>query len=177
VLTGTAQSPQVLGRCEIALCDRALPDSIQPYHAALEVPEQKAFKVIERLVKVVQRATKASVTDLLKEWGSAGYEIRGAGLVVGSLLDPASIKNDHIRAHALEGQLFRVAVEDALRTGGLSSFAVVERDAYSKGAASLSRSEADLKRVVSELGRAAGGPWRADEKTAALAAWMALTTR
>ena len=173
VLAGPPGSPTVLARREIKLCDPALADSIQPYHATLEMPGQKASKVIERLVKVVQRATNASVAQLLKEWRGAGQEIRGAGLVVGSLTDPATIKNDHIRAHALEGQLFRVSVQEALESNGLTSVAIPERDVYSTAAAALGRSEDELKRAASELGRAVGGPWRADEKTAALAAWMA----
>lgn len=173
VLAGPPDSPQVLARREIALCDRAVPDSIQPYHAALEMPGTKATKEIERLVKIVRRATSASIGELVKEWREAGHEIRGAGLVVGSLIDPATIKNDHIRAHALEGQLFRVSVQEALESKELKSVAIPERDVYSRAASALARSEDELKRVVSELGRAVGGPWRADEKTAALAAWMA----
>ncbi|MFY9608280.1 MAG: hypothetical protein WAU45_06640 [Blastocatellia bacterium] len=174
VLAGPSGSPQVLARREISLCDPAVPDSIQPYHAALELPKRKASKVIEGLLKVVQRATQASVKALLNEWRAPGYEVGCAGLVVGSLVDPASIRNDHIRAHALEGQLFRTAVEDALRAKGMSSLAIPERDVYSKGAAALGRSEDELKRAASELGRAVAGSWRADEKTATLAAWMAL---
>jgi hypothetical protein len=173
VLTGPPDSPQVLARREIALCDPAVPDSIQPYHAALEMPGQKAAREIERLVKIVRRATSASIGVLVKEWRGAAHEIRGAGLVVGSLIDPATIKNDHIRAHALEGQLFRVSVQEALVKNGLTSVAIPERDVYSRAAAALGTSEDELKRAVSELGRAVAGPWRADEKTAALAAWMA----
>src|SRR5438046_3000435 len=41
-------------------------------------------------------------------------------------------------------------------------------------ATALHRSESQLRRAVTELGRAIDGPWRADEKTAALAAWMTL---
>jgi len=50
----------------------------------------------------------------------------------------------------------------------------VERGAYATAADRFKRPENDVKRAVSELGRAIEGPWRADEKTAALAAWMAL---
>src|SRR5207237_1207812 len=51
---------------------------------------------------------------------------------------------------------------------------LVERQAYPAGATALHRAESQLKRAVTELGRAIDGPWRADEKTAALAAWMTL---
>lgn len=174
VLAGPPRSPQVLGRREIQLCDPAVPDSMQPYHAALEMTGQKADKTIERLVKIVRRATSASAGKLIEEWRGAGHEICGAGLVVGSLIDPATIANDHIRAHALEGQLFRVSVQETLQSNGLTSAAVTERDVYSEGAAALSIPEDELKRAATELGREVSGPWRAEEKTAAVAAWMAL---
>ena len=174
VLAGPPGSPQVLARREIKLCDPAVPDSMQPYHAALEMPGQKAAKTIERLVKIVQRAASDSVGELLKEFCAAGHEIRGARLVVGSLIDPAKIANDHIRAHAFEGQLFRVSVQEALRANGLSSVTIPERDVYSTAAAALGRAEDELKRAISDFGRAVAGPWRAEEKTAALAAWMVL---
>ena len=51
---------------------------------------------------------------------------------------------------------------------------LVERRAYPEGAMALRRSESQVKRAVTQLGRALDGPWRADEKTAALAAWMTL---
>jgi hypothetical protein len=38
----------------------------------------------------------------------------------------------------------------------------------------LSQSEDKLKRTVLEIGRLQNGPWRADEKIAALAAWLSL---
>ncbi|HYV02968.1 MAG TPA: hypothetical protein VFB82_00180 [Blastocatellia bacterium] len=174
LVAGPAESPAVLARREIKLCDPAEPDSMQPYHAALDMTGAKGARMIERLVKVVRRATNGSIAELLSDWRGAGHELRGAALVVGSLIDPAKIPNDHIRAHALEGQLFRVSVQEAVVENGLTSVVFTERDVYSTAAAALGRSEDDLKRVASELGRAAAGPWRADEKTAALAAWMVL---
>jgi hypothetical protein len=102
------------------------------------------------------------------------YEVQGVGIVVGSDIDPARIKNDHIRAHALEGRLFRTALEEAAKSNGLDCAVIVEREAYLHAAAGLKQSEQSLKRAVSVLGRSSNSPWRADEKTAALAAWMAL---
>jgi len=70
--------------------------------------------------------------------------------------------------------LFRTVLERACRSFGLRASVLVEREAYPEGATALRRSESQVKRAVQELGRAIDGPWRADEKTAALAAWMTL---
>jgi hypothetical protein len=94
--------------------------------------------------------------------------------VVGSLIDPAAVANPHIRAHALEGRLFRTILEDALRSAKLACAMILERETYLKAAAALGRTEDQVKRTVSALGRSAGGPWRADEKLAAAAAWLRL---
>jgi hypothetical protein len=44
------------------------------------------------------------------------------GIVVGSIIDPATIANPHIRAHAQEGQLFRTVVETAAKKLGIASY-------------------------------------------------------
>jgi hypothetical protein len=174
LISGPPESPQLLDRRVIDLSDPAVPDSKQPYHAVLELAEKDASKMERHLRGVVERFTSKSVKQLLKKYDDAGHAVAGIGLVVGSLIDPATIKNDHIRAHALEGRLFRSAIEEAARACGLGCLVVVERNAFSKGATVLNRSEAELKREITNLGRTASGRWRMDEKTAALAAWMTL---
>jgi hypothetical protein len=173
LLAGPIHAPQALGRRLVALSDPSVPESKQPYHAAMGMLEEDAAKIQKR-TKLVRRAAEQSVVELLGDFRTAGYTPYGAGLVVGSQIDPASIANPHIRAHALEGRLFRSVLEDALGAHGLSCRVFLEREIYSKAAALLARPEQDLKRAVTNLGRSLRGPWRAEEKLAALAAWMIL---
>lgn len=181
LLAGPAQSPQVLDRRVIELCDPEVPDTRQPYHARAGTLEEDEAK-IKRRVTLIRRATKKSVATLLKRCSDEGLHVRGAGLVVGSVINPATIGNTHIRAHALEGRLFRTVLEEALRSNGVASSVIVERNAYAQAAEILSLPEVELKREVSALGRSLDSPlrlrsgpaWRADEKLAALAAWMVL---
>jgi hypothetical protein len=105
--------------------------------------EEDQSKLARRL-KIVERVTNTSVTKLLKDYRSMGCRPRGAALAVGSVIDPASITNPHIRAHALEGRLFRTVLEEALTSGGLPCFVLVERDAYAKASSVLGRAEAEL---------------------------------
>jgi hypothetical protein len=134
----------------------------------------QAARLERYLRRLVQRVTRRSLGALLKEYRRQGRRVRRVALVVGSLIDPARIGNDHIRAHALEGQLFRVALEGAARAARLPCATLVERSLYETAASRLKRSPAALKRAVTDLGGALRGPWRADEKAAALAAWLAL---
>ena len=173
LVAGPVRSPQVLDRRVIDLSDPAVPESRQPHHAEFATLEEDQVKLARRL-KIVERVTNTSVTKLLEDYRSMGCRPRGAALAVGSVIDPASITNPHIRAHALEGRLFRTVLEEALTSGGLRCFVLVERDAYAKASSVLGRAEAELKRAVTSLGHSLTGSWRAEEKLAALAAWMAL---
>ncbi len=174
LLVSPARAPRVADRRVIELSDPAVPTSRQPYHAVMGAAPAQGAKLERRLTSVVARITRRSVRRLLREYREAGHAVRRVALVVGSDIDPARIANDHIRAHALEGRLFRTVLERACRPCGLRASVLVERAAYPEGATALRRSESQVKRAVKELGRAIDGPWRADEKTAALAAWMTL---
>ena len=52
-----------------------------------------------------------------------------------------------------------------------------ERDLPALCAAALGVSEGALRKRLAELGRELGPPWRQDQKSATLAAWLALLTR
>jgi hypothetical protein len=127
--------------------------------------------------RVVRNISQQSLARLLKGYQQKGFQIRRAALVVGSQIDPANIASPHIRAHALEGRLFRFAVAETLQDHEIRTEVLLERDAYPTVAARLKRSSDDVKRAIQDFGRsppAKGGPWRAEQKLAALAALFAL---
>ena len=173
-MIGPARAPRVVDRQVIELSDVSVPTSRQPYHAVMAAPRGKRTALERRLRGIVERVTRRSLRRLLAGYRVQGRTVRGLALVVGSVIDPGSIGNPHIRAHALEGQLFRTALERAAGRGRVPCATHVERGLYDAAAARLKRTPAELKRRVAELGKAVAGPWRADEKTATVAAWMAL---
>jgi hypothetical protein len=174
LVIGPAGSPRVVDRQVLALSDATVPTSRQPYHAVLGARQGDRSALERRLRGIVERVTRRSLTQLLARYQGQGRAVRALALVVGSVIDPASIGNDHIRAHALEGQLFRTALERAAQRAHVACATHVERRLYETAAARLKRTPAELKRRVAELGQAVAGPWRADEKTATLAAWLTL---
>jgi hypothetical protein len=173
LLSGPVLDPRVLDCRSVSLSDPRFPESRQPYHARMGTLEEDSLKISER-TKIVQSVAKRSIVDLLRECAAAGHQVQRAALVVGSQIDPALIKNPHIRAHALEGRLFKIVLEEALRSHDLSCLILSERNAYLEASAILRRPEEDLRRALSALGHSLGGPWRVDQKMAALAAWIAL---
>ena len=174
LLLGPAASPRVLDCRAVQLWDPGVPESHQPYHAALELSEKDGAKVVRRASQAVRVLAIQAVRRLAKELRDAGHDLRGVGLVVGSDTDPAKLGNAHVRAHASEGRLFREVLEAGAKACALPCLVLIEREAYDKGGAAMKQPAEELKRAVAALGNAVHGPWRAEEKTAALAAWLAL---
>jgi hypothetical protein len=178
-LVETESIPRVLARHHLELSDPADPHARFPYHTALELPESESAPIVERVTREVKarglRGLRAAVEATRGESGE--IELRGVGIVAGSVGDPARLGNPHMRAHALEGKLFREALEEAARELGLSWVTVPEKAQYEEAARAVGRDHAALQAGLVEMGRAAGRPWRAEEKAAALAAWIRLARK
>ena len=173
LLTGSARSPQLCDVQRIDLSDPQLPETRQPYHAGMGRLETDTKK-ISRRVDVVRRITKKSIAKLLAGYRQQNFTIKRAALVVGSQIDPCSVANPHIRAHAFEGQLFRSVLEQSLRGYGIRTEVLLEREVYGKAALELKQSNENVRRMIQNFGRDAKAPWRAEQKLAAIAAWSAL---
>lgn len=103
----------------------------------------------------------------------AGEEIGWAAVVVGSLIEPERLGNTHMRIHAQEGQLFRELVVETLHGRGLQTRVWRDRDLYGLASHALGRSETAIRASLTKAGKDHPGPWRAEQKAAALAAWIA----
>jgi hypothetical protein len=176
VLDGSPDQPQAVARKVVELSDPDAIETRQPYHHGFYTTEDDAREIARRL-KIVQRCAKRSVDGLISEMcrapASAARGVRAA-LVVGSVIDPANISNPHIRAHAHEGRLFRTVLADALRTHGIESEIIVDKQLAQQAARHFGHPPSTIARMLTTFAKALGGPWRADEKAAATAAWMAL---
>jgi hypothetical protein len=172
-LRGPASAPGIVARRIVELSDPASAETRQPYHDGF-YKQQNDSREIARRLKIVKRCAKRSVDALLKDECFAGLRCRGAGLVVGSVIDPKQVGNLHIRAHASEGQLFRTVLLDALRSHGITCVVAVEKTLAETAVKGLRRTDAEIKRTLASLGKTLGGTWRANEKAACAAAWMAL---
>jgi hypothetical protein len=173
-LGGPVSAPVAIARHVVELSDPKVPDTRQPYHHGFYTHEENA-RTIARRVKSVKRYATRSLAALLVDGRLC--ECRRAGVVVGSVIDPAKVGNPHIRAHASEGRLFRTVLASALESHGIACEVIVEKQLAEKAVAALERRDAEIKNVLAALGRSLGGPWRADEKTAAVAAWLALSSK
>jgi len=83
-------------------------------------------------------------------------------------------RSRHFSVAIGKGRLFRSVLEESLQAHRIRSDVLIERDAYGRAAVELKQSGDDVRRVIQNLGRSSKGPWRAEQKLAALAAWLAL---
>lgn len=173
LLEGPRGSPRPVDSRRIELSDPQDPDSRQPYHAGFGTARADDERLAE-LLRVVRREGRSAVTGLLREYAGQGHRCAGVGLVVGSVIDPSTIANAHIRIHALEGQLFRGVVEQAAGRAGVRCFVWRERDLFDAGVRGLKTPETRVRAQLAAMAKAVGGPWRREQKCAALAAWLVL---
>src|SRR6266581_5701811 len=149
LLSGPVRSPQLFDVLRINLSDPRLAETRQPYHAAMEKLETDTRRINRRL-RVVRRITQKSIATLLAGY-QQNFKIRRAALVVGSKIDPRSIANAHIRAHALEGQLFRSVLEESLQAHRIRTDVLIERDAYARAAVQLKQSNENVRRAIQKF--------------------------
>jgi hypothetical protein len=170
LIGGTPGSPRLIDSRRIEISDPGIPDAKQPYHAGFGTARD-AGDELKRLLSSVKSYGRKSVSAVIREY-QARTSVAAAGVVVGSLIDPKTIGNDHIRIHAMEGQLFRDVLIDAAEQNGVTCSIWRERDLYAAAAKQLKIAETVLKKRLTALGENADGGWRAEQKAAALAAWM-----
>ncbi|MGQ0732502.1 MAG: hypothetical protein ACT4QD_02475 [Acidobacteriota bacterium] len=172
VVGGPNSAPRIVDSRRLELSDPEIPESRQPYHHGFGTAREGGAE-LTRLIASVKRYGRRSVTSALREYETKGCRIQGAGLVVGSLIDPSEITNPHIRIHAMEGRLFREVVVDAAERAELAHHVWRSQDLYGVGAKRLRRPESALRSTVTAMGKTVS-PWRAEQKAATLAAWLAL---
>lgn len=171
LLGGSRKAPRVVDSRIVALSDPAVRHSRQPYHAAFGTA-QTDKRAVARLISSIERFSRGTIAALVEATRDE-HRLRDAGVVVSSLTDPATIANQHMRAHASEGRLFRTVTADGLERCGVKPRIVLERDIYEALAKRLRLPLVTVKTQVSDLG-ADITPWRAEQKVAAAAAWLVL---
>lgn len=174
VLTGPSTAPHVIKRLEFSVVDPAAPETFQFYHEVLDLPWEQARTGVQKMARKIERVATKALRTLVRELESEGFHVRGVGVVGPGERNLERIGSTHIRAHAAEGVLFRQVLEVAAKTNGLPNRRFDERTIDQFAETELKISVARIKAHLAAMGREAGSPWRADEKAAATAAWLAL---
>jgi hypothetical protein len=178
VLGGSPANPLVLARSRVEMADPGDPRSKQPYHAVETLDVDKAAKRLDGYMGVAESMADAAIRALVDDLGGRGFQVTSVGIVEssgrkGSSL--ASILASHALIHTADGDHFRKALATAAGRSDLPVSRVPARDLEGEAVARLGRPAPRLQEAVKELGRQVGPPWGADQKMAALLAWLLLT--
>ena len=175
---GSPDAPQVLTRARIELADPKAPESIQPYHSASELELEAASKFITFCSAVTKQMARRAVRNVVTQLQKSGHTVVACGNLLGSGHSPATLSEalaSHPMLHTAEGEFYRDALDEASVHVGLNVVGVREKEAIELGSAMFGMTSNGLQRVLTDLGKPFGSPWRQDEKLATLAAWLALS--
>jgi hypothetical protein len=174
VISGPRESPKAVTRAEITLTSPETPALFQPYHQVMNLSWDQAVVAVRPSERAIEAAATRSLKSVLLDMRAQGLEITCVAIVGAPERKLESIGSPHIRAHAAEGVLFRHVWQVAAEALGVPSQAFSEKDFEVFAATRLGLPLDALRSQLVKFGNAVGRPWRADEKAAATAAWLAL---
>lgn len=177
-LAGPADSPQVIDRRRIEICDARIRGSKQPYHAAEPMQFSDAEAFLERCTKSTSRLAADALRAAVEDLRALGYKAASFGITLGSgraLPALKAVLASHALIHTAEGEFYRDELRKAARHCGLAVTGVKERDLYEHASVHFHMPLGQLERRVADLGKPLGPPWSQDQKCAALVAWLALS--
>ncbi|HEX9502578.1 MAG TPA: hypothetical protein VGA10_13085 [Thermoanaerobaculia bacterium] len=169
VLSESDGRPHFVCREMLKLYDESIPATMQPYHNVMELPWSESVVAIQDAIAAIEKIAAASLRTLIESVHARGMRVASIAIVGPADRKLERIGNPHIRAHAAEGVLYRAVMEAAARANACKSRSFVDP------VPALGRPDREVKKFLGDIGKAAGPPWRADEKTAAIAAWAALS--
>lgn len=179
MLGGAIAAPRVLARERIALTEEGLAGSKQPYHALEGLPLPEAHRRLERFEASATRLAVGALQALLQRAEGAGLRLRAGGILDASGRSSASLEailDSHALIHTADGNHFRAALARGCEAQGLAVVRVLRGELPARAAVVLDRTPEQLAQAVAGLGAGLGAPWGADQKSAALIAWLLLAS-
>jgi hypothetical protein len=169
--------PRVLLRSRVEMFDPRRPESKQPYHAVEELAVAEAARRLERWMATAQDMARAAIEEAVTRLAGEGWRVTAGGILDSSGRRGVSLEAilaSHALIHTADGDHYREALTDGLERNGLKVSRVAAKGLDAMAASRLRRPAPQLAQAVKGLGRQVGPPWGADQKSAALLAWMLL---
>ena len=174
VVGGDARSPHVVLRQRIEMTDRT-PGAAQPYHAVEGRPLAEAGRRLDRYKESADAMAYEALQTVVEELRTRGYAPRASGILQssGRQGDPLeAILASHALIHTADGNHFRDALAQASTRCGLDVQRVPQKTLLDRASTALGQPGPRLQATVQDLRKAVGPPWGADQKAAALVAWL-----
>lgn len=176
-VAGDLKTPQVLDRRRISVVDPGVRGANQPYHFAKTLVLKEANAYLERSAETSRYLAAEGLAALAANLRDSGFQIVAAAIVMASgqaIPRLAETLASHALIHTAEGEFFRNAFAEGCNQLGLRIYRLRERELLDRGAAAFRMTKLKVKTRLNRLHRDLGPPWTQDQKSAALAAWLAL---
>ena len=177
-LGGDEAHRRILIRERVEMTDPRDPGSKQPYHAVRGLPISQAARRLASYEATAELMAHEAIQRIAGRLSQSGHRVIGAGILESAGRKGSSLADtlaSHALVHAADGDHFRNAIAAAATRCALTVSRVRARDVESEAAAVADRGLETLRRALQTLGRDVGPPWGADQKSAALLAWIVLT--
>jgi hypothetical protein len=162
-------------RCRVELVEDAW--ARQPYHSAENLESDAARRLVENATQEAHRIAAREMHEAISRELDRGNRPAACAVLAGDAMPAWSVEEIlavHFRMHKAEGFLFKNALVLASQSCGLKTLVVPEKSAAAEAVRVLGTPEPILLDTIAALGKSAGPPWGKDQKTASLAAMIAL---
>lgn len=170
---------RVLERRRVALIEDETPEwAGQPYHAADGQPAAQAEATVANGIAETQRTALAELRAARARIENDGHHVAACAVLAPAPLphwNTADILAVHLRMHQAEGALYPTVLLQAAQELGIAPHRIAAKTVREDACRLLGVSAAELERRLAALGKPLGAPWGADQKSATLAALLALT--
>jgi hypothetical protein len=181
VLGASGAGYHVVDRRRIELVEEGTRSwAAQPYHAAESFEPDKARDIVSRGIEAALEVGVKEMRAAVRRSHDAHHEIIACAVLVPEPMPDWSTEEIlavHFRMHKAEGVLFPDAIGRAASACGLRLIAVREKLLWEEAERKLALARSALTRTITAFGKAVGPPWGKDQKSAALAAMIALDDR
>lgn len=165
---------QIVDRQRIELIEQGETWAKQPYHAAENLEPGEARHVVAAGIESARRVSLRQMREIISVLKERGHKIAGCGVLVPGPM-PNWTRDEilavHFRMHKAEGVLFPDSLCQAAGECKLPLIIVPEKKMNELAEANTNVS----LDTIAPLGKSIGPPWGKDQKSAALAAMIALT--
>jgi hypothetical protein len=176
-VSSSGDTVEIVERRRVAVIAPGAPGAMQPYHFAKNFDLAEAEKFIANCFAASTGIALTAVQSVVDALRARQYRVVGSAVVLASgrpLPQLSKILAAHPLLHTAEGEFFRGVFAKACAELALPVTGIRERDLEERAQTTFGKAAGRIQKQLSALGRALGPPWTMDQKTAALAALVAL---
>jgi hypothetical protein len=169
----------LLARHRISITEASTSGANQPYHFAQSKSLPDAQNYLTDRAAISHQLAFEALRNILDELRQRDFNITDCAILLASgrpLPELARILASHSLIHTAEGEFFRNAFCKAGEQLNLRITRIPERDLETRAEKAFGRRASQVHKKITGLGKSVGPPWTTDQKTASLAALLALET-